>query len=600
MTRPGRHTNCVKGNDMSVSSRKDDLKTSRAHRSWLQLNKGVTLAGLVMAAANPAFAQGVEQPSAPAAPTSAQADAPGREISATQLLALMVENGLVTQAQADALLNKARESQAQRPQVVAQSTEPGVQTVPYIPETVRRQLRDEVRTEVMTQARTEGWAQPGQMPEWTRRITLSGDVRVRGEGVLFPDEELSSPGANFTEFPNFPSINAGSGLDLGTSGPNPPFLNVTEDRNRARIRARLNADIAIDDGISAKLRLATGSDSSPVSTNQTLGGNGGGKYAIWLDRASIQFTPIKQVTLDFGRFENPFWTSDLLFDTDMNFDGLAARGRQKLGAGATAFGTIGAFPIFNTNFNFSDNDVGAFGSDDKYLAALQAGLIWESGDDVKLTAAVGYFNFINVDGKVSSPCAETQAVCDTDNTRPAFAQFGNSYFPIRNISPEPLTREVQYFGLASRFEVVNAHAQVDIGVISAMPIRLEADYVRNLAFDEDVMVARGLVNPRAGGPLDIGDEGWLVNATVGDQSVKAFGDWNLQLGYRYLESDAVLDAFTDSDFHLGGTNAEGFTVGATFGVGRNTSIGGRMLSANEVSGPPLSVDVVQFDLSTRF
>ena len=32
-------------------------------------------------------------------------------------------------------------------------------------------------------------------------------------------------------------------------------------------------------------------------------------------------------------------------------------------------------------------------------------------------------------------------------------------------------------------------------------------------------------------------------------------DWNVSLAYKYVESDAVLDALNDPDFHLGGTNA---------------------------------------------
>jgi hypothetical protein len=62
----------------------------------------------------------------------------------------------------------------------------------------------------------------------------------------------------------------------------------------------------------------------------------------------------------------------------------------------------------------------------------------------------------------------------------------------------------------------------------------------------------------------------------------------------------VPDAFTDSDFHLGGTNARGFIVGGSLGLARNTWLGLRWLSANEVTGAPYSVDVVQLDLSTEF
>ena len=70
--------------------------------------------------------------------------------------------------------------------------------------------------------------------------------------------------------------------------------------------------------------------------------------------------------------------------------------------------------------------------------------------------------------------------------------------------------------------------------------------------------------------------------------------------YKHLESDAVVDGFTDSDFHLGGTNAKGWISGVNFGLGKNTWLTARWLTANEISGPPLSIDVFQFDINARF
>ena len=44
-------------------------------------------------------------------------------------------------------------------------------------------------------------------------------------------------------------------------------------------------------------------------------------------------------------------------------------------------------------------------------------------------------------------------------------------------------------------------------------------------------------------------------------ALEKFGDWQAAVGYRYVESDAVVDGFTDSDFGGGGTNVQGFTIG---------------------------------------
>jgi hypothetical protein len=62
----------------------------------------------------------------------------------------------------------------------------------------------------------------------------------------------------------------------------------------------------------------------------------------------------------------------------------------------------------------------------------------------------------------------------------------------------------------------------------------------------------------------------------------------------------VLDAFTDSDFHLGGTNAKGWILGGSYGITDNTYVSARYMTADEIDGPTLGIDVVQVDLNTKF
>lgn len=554
----------------------------------------------------------------------AQSAAPSAQVDSRALLELMVNKGLVTRAEADQLLAQATVTPQQQAAIPAGGVSGDTQTIPYIPQTVRNQIKDEVRTELANQAATEGWARPGEVAEWTKRITLFGDIRVRGEGT-FMDE------GNFgLAFPNFGAINAGPGYDISPSNPNAaPFLNSTEDRRSARIRARLGIHAKIDDWIGAEIRLATGNDRSPVSTNQNLGANGEfGKYAVWLDRANIRLTPTSGVDLVFGRFGNPFWTSEILFDEDLNFDGVAANIRAPLGDRLSVFANAGAFPIFNTDFNFGSNEAGAFSSKDKYLFAGQIGTEFKPTDTVALQLAAGYFRFDKVQGQTSSPCFFDQDVCDTDATRPQFMQFGNSLFPIRNIILDPSlpnpslnSPQVQYYGLASKYEVLNVHGRLDYTGFGNIGVRLEGDYVKNLGFDRNLVSTRAINNLGPGvnvpnpnddpnnpndntiynpGPWAGGDTGWMASLTVGKPDMVNVGDWRLSLGYRWVESDAVLDAFADSDFHLGGTNAKGWTIGGGYTFGKNTSIGARWLSSDSITGIPFSNDIVQIDLVTKF
>jgi hypothetical protein len=544
----------------------------------------------------------------------------------SNLLDILVAKKIITKTEAAKLRLEAAARPAPAAPVAAPAPTPAatpaggvqgdIQTIPYIPDTVKRQLKDELRAEMVTKAEAEGWASPHEVAPWTKRITITGDVRVRGEGIWLPHPQLDGTGAvvagNDPNIVNFNAINTGTPYNINRAvagSPNPPYINSTMNRMRPRIRARLGVDAHIDDWISAQVRLATGNDNNPVTTNQTLGGGTGdfAKYAIWLDRANIQLTPhwglLEGLKINAGRFENPFYTTELLFDNDLNFDGVSASYRREVLDGFQPFLTLGAFPVYNTDLNFGSRDAGAFGRHDKWLFAGQIGGQFQPIDAVKFTAAAGYFNFDGIQGKTSSPCLFSQDVCDTDNTRPLFQQYGNSLSPIRNIIADPtalpgLSPEPQYFGLASKFHVLDVHAGLDLNFFENFGARFEGDYVQNLAFDKAAVQAVQVNVPV--GTYNPGGEGWYANLILGKPDVAHFGDWNFSVGYKHLESDAVVDGFTDSDFHLGGTNAKGYVLGAAFGIGNGTNISVRYLSADEITGQPYANDILQLDLNAKF
>ena len=184
--------------------------------------------------------------------------------------------------------------------------------VPYLPETVRAQLREQVKEDVMAQAKEEHWAAaPNVAPPWAVHFRLFGDVRLRGEGDFF-----GGGNDNTGAFPNFNGINTGAPFDTaGTAFPQ--FLNVDKDRERIRLRVRIGAEMDLGYGFTAGLMAATGETNSPVSPNQSLGlanqGQGGNfaNYNIWLDRGFLRYTqgqdPDRRFSLSLGRFENPFY-----------------------------------------------------------------------------------------------------------------------------------------------------------------------------------------------------------------------------------------------------------------------------------------------------
>src|ERR1700677_315454 len=234
--------------------------------------------------------------------------------------------------------------------------------VSYVPDTVKDQISDEVTARVLKQTHADTDSIVAESsPDWVKRFHVTGDIRLRYEDDMFPSGNAVG---NFT---NFNAINTGSGFNVNTTTPVLPQNDVDQDRQRLRMRARLGADIDLADNFTAGFRLATGSDNSPTTENQTLGGvnsftqgQGGnfGKYEAWIDRAFLRYeignTPgTAELSFTGGRFDNPFFHTSMIWSDDLAFDGAAIQGRYQVAPGVTPFFAGGAFPIFNTDLNFS-------------------------------------------------------------------------------------------------------------------------------------------------------------------------------------------------------------------------------------------------------
>ncbi|HEY2138857.1 MAG TPA: putative porin [Chthoniobacterales bacterium] len=489
--------------------------------------------------------------------------------------------------------------------------------VPYIPESVKAQLREEIKEEVMQQARDERWAAPRTMPEWVSRVRLFADIRMRYEGDFFPDGN-----DNTGAFPNFNAINTGPPFDI-TGTTFSPQLNVDQDRERIRLRVRLGVAADLGDNFTAGIRLGTGENNSPVTTNQSLGvansaqGGNFSKYAIWLDRGFVKYevggTPDADFSAWLGRFDNPWFGTDLIWDDDLGFDGLALQGRYNVYPGVTPFATIGGFPVFTTDFNFSSNRPDKFPSDDKYLVAAQVGTTWKIRHDLSAKVAFAYYDFINIEGRLSDPFVPLTASDsgNTDDTRPAFAQKGNTYFPLRDILPVPennfgTTKQFQYFGLATPFRDIAFTGSLTWSHFDPFHVSLTGEWIKNTAFDRTAINAIAINNrgPNlangATGPFVGGDTAWLINLKFGNAALEKRWDWNAGINYRYIESDSVVDGFNDSDFGLGGTNLKGFEIYGNLAISPRIFVGVRWLSADEVSGPKYSSDIFQLDFNAKF
>jgi len=489
--------------------------------------------------------------------------------------------------------------------------------VTYIPENVKAQIRDELKQEVMDQARAENWAAPRMFPDWVTRIKLFGDIRVRYEGDWFP-----SGNDNTGAFPNFNAINTGAPFDIsGTQFS--PQLNVDKDRNRIRIRARFGADVDFGGGFTGGFRLGTGESNSPVTESQTLGvannaqGGNFSRYAIWLDRAFIKYElggqPDKDVALTMGRFDNPFFHTSITWADDLGFDGFVLQAKYKVAKGVTPFLVAGAFPVFNTDFNFSNTQPAKFSSTDKWLYGTQIGADLKITKDLSLKAAGAYYYYQNISGKLSDPFTPLTSSDqgNTDDRRPSFAQKGNTYMALRDIVPTVANNfgtidQFQYYGLATPFRDLVFTWGLNYDRWEPFRISLSGEWVKNVAFDYNNINAKAVNNRGANsasgalGAFAGGDTAWIIDLKVGSAALEKRGDWNVGVNYRYVESDSVVDGFTDADFGLGGTNLKGYSVYGVLALSPRVSFGLRWMSATEVAGPPFKSDILQVDFNGKF
>ncbi|NVZ39056.1 putative porin [Pseudomonas sp. 21615526] len=543
----------------------------------------------------------------------ATAAAAPSENATINLIRLLVQQGVLKQEQADGLIAQA-EKEAQQARQASTATAvaagpvaaPGDVRVQYVPAAVRDQIRDQVKAEVMATAKQENWAQPNTFPEWVSRISFDGDIRLRDESRYFS-------GNNSNEIVDYAKLNDSGPYDVNknTNTKLPPLLNTREDReNLFRLRARLGMKAVISPEWTAGIRLGTGNDNNPVSTTQTLGG-GFGKKDIWLDQGYLTWKTTDYMTLTAGRFANPFYSTDMMYSGDLNFDGVAAIFNHKLNSDWGLFGTLGAFPVEYSPDTATTNGFDKDESENKWLFGGQIGADWKINRSNSLKGSMAYYHFGDIQGERSSPCSPWagQPACDTDGTRLAFMQKGNSVFLLRDITPNPatpgLTPQPQFVGLASKFNVLDLNLAWDSELPEDLKLRSQTNFIHNLAYDKGEMLKRSegqiVNNLNSDGQFESGGNALLVQFTLGSAlEMRKKGDWNVLAGYKYIQPDALPDGFNDSSFHLGGTNAKGYFIGANYGLDKNIYASARWLSASEVYGAPFEVDVMQLELNTRF
>lgn len=276
--------------------------------------------------------------------------------------------------------------------------------------------------------------------------------------------------------------------------------------NQQRIRARLGVKAKLDDEATTEFRLAT--TTGRTSTNQTLGAsaNAFANYTFTLDRARFTWAPETWAQITAGRMASPFFAAggnDLIFDGDLNFDGLSWRGDFK-GETLSPFFELGWFWIDKTT---------TAGRRDVNLMTAQLGTKAAVNEKLGLNADLHLFNYTNVVGH--NGFAST-----TDTNGNSFNTSGSN---------RVYARDFRIIGLG-----VDAPYQWTVGD-GNKPLTPFVEVDTNLTAGDQ----------RAA---------WIAGIKLGQ--MKERGDWQASYDYRRLAKDSTIGAFSDSDCFGGG--ADGF------------------------------------------
>lgn len=260
-------------------------------------------------------------------------------------------------------------------------------------------------------------------------------------------------------------------------------------RNREVVRFRAGLTKKISELFNFGARLATGSSDDPNTADVTLG-NFVNDLEISLDRLYLELNH-QHFFLTGGKFGNPFLRTDLVWDGDVNPQGVAGS--------YTSSGSKKVISKLTSIYSIIDEQSIA---PDSYMVGGQIEFSIHPAPDLSLTLAGAYYDYT----------IRSLRNADAGDTRSNYlTPDGTAY--ISDFDLFDAIVMVEYRGLGERY-----------------PIRFVGDYVKNLG-------------------AEVGeDEGFSLDLYIGRSSEKK--DARFRYGYSEAETDAVLAAFSNDNITI--------------------------------------------------
>jgi hypothetical protein len=379
--------------------------------------------------------------------------------------------------------------------------------------------------------------------------TIYGDVRVRAEH------------------------RDGSGI-AGIAG-----TNVTEDRDRARYKITLGVkteagpwytDLALAMGQNGRSDNATFGKSATANIND--------KEAIYLKRAMVGWKATDWLTLEAGRMDNPLYTTPMVWDGDLTFEGFTEKFKYKVG-NADLFLTASQAQYQGDHKVFS---TGTGNTVTTELFATQGGAKYTFNDRTSAKAALTYTHY-------------------THNT--GAAKFSPGLGTASNA-----TATANGYGV-NNLDTIEVPAEVNYMATSNIGVRLFGDVVYNTDGAARAAAAAAI----SGATVKTSDDtAWLVGLAVGSaKDLKAFeankmakGDWSARIWYQDVGAYSVDPNAVDSDYMDSRVNMAGTIFKAQYNVRDNVYVNfaaGHASRKNNALGAggaaqDLSLNLKQFNL----
>ncbi len=374
---------------------------------------------------------------------------------------------------------------------------------------------------------------------------------------------------------------------------------ANNDASRDRARYKMTLGVKTESGDwYTDLALAMGANGR--SDNATFGksaaANINDKEQLFIKRAMVGVKATDWLSLEAGRLDNPLYTTPMVWDADLTFEGLVEKAKFKAG-NADIFLTAAQASYQGDRKSYSGTSA-ATDTTTAELFAFQGGAKFAINDSTSAKAALTYTTYNHNTGKTPfSPTLNTSLI----GTVTAAGAGVND------------------------LDIIEIPAEVNWMVSSNVGVRVFGDYAYNTSGDDRYKAAVAATAAGAArnqvSAAGNDDTAWMLGVAIGSaKDLKAFegnkmakGDWSARIWYQDVGAYSVDANAVDSDFMDSRVNMKGTVIKAQYNFQDNVYANfayGHATRKNDALGTGgaakdldlnlNSYDLVQLDLTYKF